>query len=898
MTKSISKRLIYQVTGVSLVVLVIAFFILNALKQSLFESVYNDTRTNLLISINDKLDKKLNSSLLMAMAISNDSKVKESLSTGDRNIALDDMVRLWKNIPEQTDFDKVKIHIHDKYSKSFIRNWKTSKYADDLSGFRKTVVYVNQNKKVLKAIEAGRSGLVIRGLAPISATTGEHVGSIEVIRGFDGVYKDLKSNNKEFFVLMDKRLANLGDMSDTSKVIDDYVLPMKNYNKDMYVDLKKVDFKELFENKFIITDKYFYTFKKVKDYSGNKIGLYIVGEDIKTLEATLDKSTAIVDYSMLLIFALMLIIIAVLVFSIKEVVTKPLNTLKGSFEKLLHSNDSSIRIDTKRDDEVGDIVTIFNSYMDKIAQDLEKDKIVIQEVSDIVKKANNGFYNYKIESIAASSAVEDLKHNLNDMILNTEKNLERLLKALVSFGNSDFKAKINDNSTSGIIGSLEMGSNAMADSLSEFLALIHSVNLSLEKDTVMLSNISEELSLSSNKQAASLEETSASLEQITSTIEATTEKTIEMDALVIELKDSADSGTKLAEDTARAMDEITESTSKILEAINIIDQIAFQTNILSLNAAVEAATAGEAGKGFAVVAGEVRNLAGRSAEAAKEIKELVDEANEKANGGKTISDTMTEGFMNINNRIHTTSKIVDNITEATKEQKEGIVQINDAVSALDMSTQKNAQLASEVSEKAYEVKDISERLRQTTSKAKFDESKLEQVCDINLVFDTAKLKFQHIMFKNEAFTSLFENKGIKVKSFHECDLGRYLDEHPDINSLDGNEKAEFQKAHKKLHEDVQKYLDISKNNRFDSSLDKLSEDIEDTIKNVFDYLDLLKKSNCVKLKRLKQQESNNSNKSEPKKIVNVSKVDKPVSNDRLVKKPQLVRDKNQEWESF
>nr|WP_267898123.1 methyl-accepting chemotaxis protein [Halarcobacter anaerophilus] len=170
---------------------------------------------------------------------------------------------------------------------------------------------------------------------------------------------------------------------------------------------------------------------------------------------------------------------------------------------------------------------------------------------------------------------------------------------------------------------------------------------------------------------------------------------------------SANKGKELASKTAKSMDEINDTVMNINEAITVIDQIAFQTNILSLNAAVEAATAGEAGKGFAVVAQEVRNLAARSAEAAKEIKDLVENATVKANEGKQIGSSMIEGFNELDAKITQTSNLIDDVTNAASEQNTGMTQISDAVNQLDRFTQENAAVADKTNTIAQETNQVS-----------------------------------------------------------------------------------------------------------------------------------------------------------------------------------------------
>ena len=189
----------------------------------------------------------------------------------------------------------------------------------------------------------------------------------------------------------------------------------------------------------------------------------------------------------------------------------------------------------------------------------------------------------------------------------------------------------------------------------------------------------------------------SSLQQIEEKLDNGLALSIAMANLSNELITATNTGEKLANQTTQAMEEINTQVNSINDAISIIDQIAFQTNILSLNAAVEAATAGEAGKGFAVVAAEVRNLASRSAEAAKEIKDLVENATTKTYEGKKISDDMSNGYDNLNQLISKTIDIIQDVSTASKEQLSGIEQINNAISILDRVTQENANESNNVS---------------------------------------------------------------------------------------------------------------------------------------------------------------------------------------------------------
>jgi len=269
-----------------------------------------------------------------------------------------------------------------------------------------------------------------------------------------------------------------------------------------------------------------------------------------------------------------------------------------------------------------------------------------------------------------------------------------ITKILNEYQHLNFNARLDCT-----VGNVSQGLNNLADIVNDMLIDNKRNGLTLNSSANILSQNVDELNRNSNETAVSLEEASASLEEITSEITVNTQSIMKMSSYSKELTVSAKEGEVLANKTIESMDEINAEVNDINNAIGVIDQIAFQTNILSLNAAVEAATAGEAGKGFAVVAQEVRNLASRSAEAAKQIKELVENATAKANSGKKIADTMIEGFSNLNENLGKTMDLINNVEKNSKDQKIRIEMINESVTMLDEKTQQNAAIAN----KAYEI---------------------------------------------------------------------------------------------------------------------------------------------------------------------------------------------------
>ncbi len=418
---------------------------------------------------------------------------------------------------------------------------------------------------------------------------------------------------------------------------------------------------------------------------------------------TMSTTELIIESTALL--AILLFILFTIIF-IKSILNS-LKVLDDGVNDLLHSTEAhTIHISTQ--DEVASISRKFNKYIEKIENGIKEDQILIKEAQIIMKRASNGWYSQYIESNTKNKGLNDFKNDVNNMLRDTKQHFTNLNIILKEYAHLDYrnKLKLQGIEEGGVFELLVNDINKLRDSITDILVDNKSNGMTLQNSsTILLKNV-DTLNNNSLSAAASLEETSASLEQITANIRNNTQSVVSMAQYGSKVKDEVSKGQNLANKTTKAMNDINVEVTAISSAISVIDQIAFQTNILSLNAAVEAATAGEAGKGFAVVAQEVRNLASRSAEAANEIKALVQNATNKANIGKTIADDMIDGYVVLNDNITQTIDLIQSVETASKEQQHGIEQINHAIAQLDQQTQQNASVANETKGIAQQTDEI------------------------------------------------------------------------------------------------------------------------------------------------------------------------------------------------
>ena len=305
--------------------------------------------------------------------------------------------------------------------------------------------------------------------------------------------------------------------------------------------------------------------------------------------------------------------------------------------------------------------------------------------------------------VASVRMMRSITHPLNEAVALADRIAEGDLTASVR----------NDRHDE--LGLLLRALNAMTERLRSVVGEVRSGVESVTTASGEIATGNQDLSARTEQTAANLEETAASMEELTATVTQSADTARQANQLAATAAQAAEQGGHVVQQVVHSMQQITDSSRKIADIIGVIDGIAFQTNILALNAAVEAARAGEQGRGFAVVAGEVRALAGRSAEAAKEIKRLIGTSVDNVQSGSQQVEQAGRSMDEIVSSVRRVSDLIGEITASSSEQRDGINQVNQAVSNLDQMTQQNAALVEESSAAAMALQEQASRLSQVVS---------------------------------------------------------------------------------------------------------------------------------------------------------------------------------------
>jgi methyl-accepting chemotaxis protein len=350
------------------------------------------------------------------------------------------------------------------------------------------------------------------------------------------------------------------------------------------------------------------------------------------------------------------------------------------------------------------------------------DQLTAQEkLTGVISQAADGNFSVRLDLHSDDAFFMQIEGLINQLLSTGDCALKELSDVLSAIAAGDLTGNITAD-YNGVYGQLKDGMNTTVHRLKDVVQRIKDATEAINTAAKEIAAGNQDLSGRTEEQASSLEETASSMEQLTSTVKHNADNAVQANLLADKAQQVAVRGGEVVGQVVETMSSIHQASAKIADIIGVIDGIAFQTNILALNAAVEAARAGEQGRGFAVVATEVRNLAQRSAAAAKEIKYLISDSVDRVAAGNRLVDQAGRTMSEVVTSIRQVAKIMADITEASREQSAGIEQVSLAVSQMDEVTQQNAALVEEAAAAAESLEEQAHHLAESVSLFKLDAS--------------------------------------------------------------------------------------------------------------------------------------------------------------------------------
>jgi methyl-accepting chemotaxis protein len=402
-------------------------------------------------------------------------------------------------------------------------------------------------------------------------------------------------------------------------------------------------------------------------------------------------------------------------------ISKPIKALTGAMSRLAGGDLSGEVDSTARQDEIGEMARAMEIFrknsiamrqLEAQEQAMHAKSAELQStISGVVAAAVNGDFSLRITKDYDNPDLNRFAASVNELVGTVDKGVGAMRRVIGALAEADLTQTMQGEFR-GAFAELQSNVNATMETLASTIERIRLSGSTINDNTRELSAAANDLSRRTEQQAASLEEAAAALDEITSTVRSTSQRAHEVTTMMVETKHSAGKSGAIVRDAVSAMSRIEESSGKISQIIGVIDEIAFQTNLLALNAGVEAARAGDAGKGFAVVAQEVRELAQRSANAAKEIKSLINQSETEVATGVGLVRSTGEALLEIEGLVNRVNDHIETISKATQEQASALQEINSSVNHMDQMTQQNAAMVEETTAASMSLSEQSRHLHE------------------------------------------------------------------------------------------------------------------------------------------------------------------------------------------
>ena len=558
-----------------------------------------------------------------------------------------------KKFKTYTNYKNIKVHLHTKDLKSFVRAWKPNKYGDDLSSFRKTLVHEREVQKPFVSFEAGRAGLVLRGIAPIKKD-GEYVGSVEFIQGLNSVAKSFEKSKSHALLLMNESLLSVAFKAKKMPKVGDYRVSQKFVNQDFLQKAKKLDFKNLLNSGTLHDDKYYYSYSKVKDFDGKTLGIFLIGKSIQDVNFAATKAKDIVKTSLYTVLGLTGAMLLITFLLLKKLIFTRITNLQKLINNVTSTNNFSIRAKIESNDEIGKINKAFNLLLENM-----------ENMHNLIMESKNSGE----ENTQASESLNNISKVISSNINSTKTIIHNAVSS-----NAELKEKLEN--------SVESVTRTEADIRTAQEKLLNAKN--------QIDNMSENVNKTSEAQ----------------------------------------------NDLTDKLQELSHDAGEVKNVLSVISDIAEQTNLLALNAAIEAARAGEHGRGFAVVADEVRQLAERTQKTLGEINITV----------QTIVQAINNTSTDISKNTEEINKLVEIAENTSSIIEESSLIMNKAVNTSVDSTTVSDEISRKVSNVMKDMEDINQHMNNNLESAKEIEYSSQ---DISNKTKTLSQKLNNFKLKEE-----------------------------------------------------------------------------------------------------------------------------------------------------